>query len=104
LDRAVQERLARWIALLRQETGDDFPERVTAFRRAMAVHGKFGQPCPVCGSTVQRIRYADNQTDYCPGCQTDGRLLADRSLSLLLKKDWPRTPEALDELRAGTQP
>jgi formamidopyrimidine-DNA glycosylase len=101
LHRATQETLAHWIELLRKETGDDFPENVTAFRPGMAVHGKFGQPCPVCGMKVQRIRYADNETNYCPGCQTGGKLLADRSLSALLKKDWPRTPEELDEMRAG---
>ena len=99
LHRAVQETLLFWIDRLRQETGDAFPENVTAFRPEMAVHGKFGQPCPVCGAKVQRIRYADNETNYCPGCQTRGRLLADRSLSLLLKKDWPKTPEELEDLR-----
>ncbi len=99
LHRAVQETLRSWIFLLREQTGQDFPENVTAFRPEMAVHGKFGQRCPVCGAKVQRIRYADNETNYCPGCQTGGRLLADRSLSLLLKKDWPKTPEELDELR-----
>jgi formamidopyrimidine-DNA glycosylase len=99
LHRATQSTLTRWIELLRQQTGDGFPERVTAFRPEMAVHGKFGKPCPVCGLKVQRIRYADNETNYCPGCQTGGKLLADRSLSLLLKKDWPKTPEELDEMR-----
>jgi formamidopyrimidine-DNA glycosylase len=99
LHRATQESLNHWIALLRQQAGDDFPENVTAFRPEMAVHGKFGKPCPVCGEKVQRIRYADNETNYCPKCQTGGRLLADRSLSLLLKKDWPKTPEELEELR-----
>jgi formamidopyrimidine-DNA glycosylase len=99
LHRATQESLKHWIALLRRQTGDDFPENVTAFRPEMAVHGKFGKPCPVCGEKVQRIRYADNETNYCPKCQTGGRLLADRSLSLLLKKDWPKTPEELEELR-----
>jgi formamidopyrimidine-DNA glycosylase len=96
---AVQETLLLWVERLRKETGDAFPENVTAFRPEMAVHGKFGQPCPVCGAKVQRIRYADNETNYCPGCQTSGRLLADRSLSLLLKKDWPKTPEELEYLR-----
>ena len=96
---AVQETLAHWIRLLRTETGERFPENVTAFRPGMAVHGKFGQPCPACGAKVQRIRYADNETNYCPTCQTGGKLLADRSLSLLLKKDWPKTPEELEELR-----
>jgi len=99
LHQATQETLRSWIRLLRQQTGDQFPENVTAFRPEMAVHGKFGRPCPVCGAKVQRIRYADNETNYCPGCQTGGKLLADRSLSLLLKKDWPKTPDELEELR-----
>jgi len=99
LHRATQEAMAHWISLLRQQTGGDFPENVTAFRPEMAVHGKFGCPCPVCGAKIQRIRYAANETNYCPGCQTGGRLLADRSLSLLLKKDWPKTPEELEEMR-----
>jgi formamidopyrimidine-DNA glycosylase len=103
LHRAAQETLGHWIELLRKETGDGFPENVTAFRPGMAVHGKFGQPCPVCGMKVQRIRYAANETNYCPGCQTRGKLLADRSLSVLLKKDWPQTPEELEELRAGSR-
>jgi len=97
---ATQETLRNWIDLLRTQTGDTFPENVTAFRSEMAVHGKFGKPCSVCGTKVQRIRYQDNETNYCPRCQTGGRLLADRSLSLLLKKDWPKTPEELEELRA----
>ena len=96
---ATQAVLTGWIALLRQQTGNDFPENVTAFRPEMAVHGKFGRPCPVCGSKVQRIRHADNETNYCPKCQTGGRLLADRALSLLLKKDWPRTFEELEEMK-----
>jgi formamidopyrimidine-DNA glycosylase len=100
LHRATQETLSHWIELLRKETGDGFPEKVTAFRPDMGVHGKFGQPCPVCGMKVQRIRYAANETNYCPGCQTRGKLLADRSLSVLLKKDWPRTPEEFEEMRA----
>jgi formamidopyrimidine-DNA glycosylase len=86
-----------WIERLRAETGDGFPEKVTAFRKEMAVHGRFGQPCPRCGEKIQRIRYADNETDYCARCQTGGKLLADRGLSRLLKQDWPRT---LDELEA----
>jgi formamidopyrimidine-DNA glycosylase len=98
---ATQQTLAHWIEILRHEAGDSFPENVTAFRPDMAVHGKFGRACPVCGTKVQRIRYADNETNYCPGCQTDGKLLADRSLSLLLRKDWPKTPEELDELRSS---
>jgi formamidopyrimidine-DNA glycosylase len=82
-----------WADRLRQETGDGFPENVTAFRPEMAVHGRFGQPCPVCGSAVQRIVYAENETNYCPRCQTGGKILADRSLSRLLKNDWPKTIE-----------
>jgi len=96
---AVVATLNLWTERLRQEAAGAFPEGVTAFRPEMSVHGKFGQPCPVCGSKVQRIRYQDNETNYCPRCQTGGRLLADRSLSLLLKKDWPKTAEELDELR-----
>jgi len=96
---SAQGILKAWIQLLREQTGDDFPEKVTAFRPEMAVHGKFGHSCPVCGAKIQRIRYAENETNYCPGCQTGGKLLADRSLSLLLKKDWPRTPEELEEMR-----
>lgn len=99
LHRATQETLRHWIELLREQTGEGFPENVTAFRPEMKVHGKFGQSCPVCGAKVQRIRYADNETNYCPRCQTGGKLLADRSLSLLLKSDWPKTPEELEELR-----
>jgi len=102
LHRATQETLLHWITVLRNETGDGFPEHVTAFRPGMAVHGKFGQPCPDCGATVQRIRYADNETNYCPSCQTGGKLLADRSLSLLLKKDWPQSAEELEEMRRSS--
>jgi formamidopyrimidine-DNA glycosylase len=98
---ATREILSLWIERLRSETGDGFPEGVTAFRSEMAVHGKFGKPCPVCGTAVQRIRYADNETNYCPTCQTGGKLLADRSLSQLLKKDWPKTLEELEELRSS---
>ena len=83
--------LMEWTDRLRAEAGDAFPEKVTAFRPEMAVHGRFGQPCPVCGTPVQRIRYADNETNYCARCQTDGKLLADRGLSRLLKQDWPRS-------------
>jgi formamidopyrimidine-DNA glycosylase len=97
---ATQQTLKHWIEILRREAGDNFPEKVTAFRPEMAVHGKFGKPCLVCGAKVQRIRYADNETNYCPDCQTGGKLLADRSLSLLLRKDWPGTPEELEELRS----
>jgi formamidopyrimidine-DNA glycosylase len=88
---ATQTTLIEWIDRLRQETGDGFPEKVTAFREGMAVHGRYGQPCPDCGSPVQRIRYADNETNYCARCQTGGRLLADRAMSRLLKQDWPRS-------------
>ncbi|MBI2826076.1 MAG: formamidopyrimidine-DNA glycosylase [Planctomycetia bacterium] len=95
LHAAVLDVLREWIDRLRSEVGDEFPENVTAFRPAMAVHGRFGKPCPACGAPVQRIRYADNETNYCPGCQTGGKILADRSLSRLLKDDWPRH---LDEL------
>ncbi len=98
---AIRTTLTEWIDRLREETGDGFPESVTAFHPGMAVHGKYGQPCPVCGSTIQRIRYAHNETNYCPTCQTGGRLLADRALSRLLKQDWPRRPEELEE---RTQP
>jgi formamidopyrimidine-DNA glycosylase len=91
LFRAIRETLATWIERLRAETGDAFPEKVTAFREGMAVHGRFRKPCPVCGSPVQRVRYATNEVNYCATCQTGGRLLADRSLSRLLKQDWPRS-------------
>lgn len=101
LHEATRKTLIDWIGRLWAETGDTFPENVTAFRPGMAVHGRFGQRCPVCGAVVQRIRYAENETDYCPTCQTGGKLLADRALSLLLKKDWPKTPEALEEMRSG---
>ena len=94
---ATRETLALWIERLKGEAEAAFPEKVTAFREEMAVHGKFGKPCPRCGSPVQRIRYADNETNYCAVCQTEGKVLADRSLSRLLGKDWPRT---LDELEA----
>jgi len=88
---AVRHTLTSWMARLRAETGEAFPEKVTAFRDGMAVHGRFRKPCPVCGSPVQRIRYAENEVNYCATCQTGGRLLADRSLSRLLKQDWPRS-------------
>lgn len=97
LFQAVRESLAEWTDLLREEVGDGFPKKVTAFRPDMAVHGKYGQPCPVCGSKVQRIVYASNETNYCATCQTNGKLLADRSLSRLLKSDWPKTIEDLEE-------
>ena len=89
--------MVEWITRLRNETGEMFPAKVTAFRKDMAVHGRFGLPCPVCDTPVQRIRYAENETNYCPTCQTDGKLLADRALSRLLKKDWPKTYEELEE-------
>jgi formamidopyrimidine-DNA glycosylase len=95
---ATQSTLLTWIERLRRETKDGFPEKVTAFRKDMAVHGRFGQPCPVCGTAIQRIRYADNETNYCPRCQTNGKLLADRALSRLLKSDWPKT---IDEWESG---
>jgi formamidopyrimidine-DNA glycosylase len=91
--------LADWIARLRAETGDGFPRKVTAFRDGMAVHGRYGQPCPDCGTPVQRIVYADNECNYCPGCQTGGKLLADRGLSRLLREDWPKSLEELEELK-----
>jgi formamidopyrimidine-DNA glycosylase len=93
---AVREVLDEWTGRLRAEAAKGFPEHVTAFRPEMAVHGRFGKPCPVCGTAVQRIRYAENETNYCPRCQTEGRVLADRSLSRLLKDDWPRTVEELE--------
>ncbi len=93
---AMQTVLREWVERMRTQANGGFPEKVTAFRPEMAVHGKFGQPCPVCGTAVQRIRYADNETNYCPRCQTEGRLLADRALSRLLKQDWPRRIEDLE--------
>ena len=93
LHRAAGEVLHEWIERLRTETAGKFPEKVTAFREGMAVHGRFRQPCPDCGAPVQRIRYADNETNYCARCQTGGRLFADRAMSRLLKEDWPRTLE-----------
>ena len=93
---ATRATLTQWIDRLQQETGETFPEKVTAFRDGMAVHGRYGQPCPVCGSPVQRIVYAANEANYCATCQTGGRLLADRSLSRLLREDWPRTLEELE--------
>ena len=95
---AVRSNLREWVGRLRTETGDEFPEKVTAFRPGMAVHGRYKEPCLRCGAKIQRIRYAANETNYCPNCQTSGKLLADRSLSRLLKADWPRTPEALEML------
>jgi len=101
---ATRETLTEWIDRLRNEVGDGFPEKVTAFREGMAVHGRFGKPCPVCGSRVQRIVYAENETNYCPRCQTGGKLLADRALSRLLNNDWPKTAEELEERRASPGP
>jgi formamidopyrimidine-DNA glycosylase len=94
---ATRETLELWIDRLRAEAEIGFPEKVTAFRKEMAVHGRYGEPCPRCGEKIQRIRYADNETNYCARCQTGGKVLADRSLSRLLRSDWPRT---LDELEA----
>jgi formamidopyrimidine-DNA glycosylase len=95
---AVRSTLVRWIDELRAETGDGFPEKVTAFRPNMAAHGRYKEPCVRCGAKIQRIRYAANETNYCPHCQTNGKLLADRALSRLLREDWPRTPEELELL------
>jgi formamidopyrimidine-DNA glycosylase len=95
---AVQTTLTRWVDELRAETGDGFPEKVTAFRPNMAAHGRYKEPCVRCGAKIQRIRYAANETNYCPHCQTNGKLLADRALSRLLREDWPRTPEELELL------
>jgi len=97
---ATRSTLTRWVEQLRKETGEGFPEKVTAFREDMAVHGRYKQSCPRCGSRIQRIRYAANETNYCPTCQTGGKLLADRALSRLLREDWPKTPEEL-EMRAS---
>jgi formamidopyrimidine-DNA glycosylase len=99
LHRATVETLTEWIVRLRSETGDGFPKKVTAFHKEMAVHGKHNEPCPRCGSPVQRIVYASNETNYCAECQTGGKLLADRALSRLLGEDWPRTLEELEELK-----
>ncbi len=98
---AVRETLLDWVDRLRRETGNGFPKKVTAFREEMAVHGRFGLPCPVCGTAVQRIVYAENETNYCPRCQTDGKVLADRAMSRLLHDDWPRSIEELEEAGRG---
>jgi formamidopyrimidine-DNA glycosylase len=98
LYQATQSTLAGWTERLREETGQGFPEKVTAFREGMAVHGRFGKPCPDCGAPVQRIVYAENETNYCARCQTGGKLLADRGLSRLLHEDWPKTLEELEEI------
>jgi formamidopyrimidine-DNA glycosylase len=96
---STRETLRLWMERLRGEAEAAFPEKVTAFREEMAVHGRYGKPCPRCGEKIQRIRYADNETNYCPRCQTGGKLLADRSLSRLLKSDWPRTMDELEMLK-----
>jgi formamidopyrimidine-DNA glycosylase len=96
LRQATRAILSEWTTRLRQEVGDGFPKKVTAFRHGMAVHGRYGKPCPDCGSPVQRIRYAENEANYCATCQTEGRLLRDRGLSRLLKDDWPRSLEEMD--------
>jgi formamidopyrimidine-DNA glycosylase len=102
LHAATLEVLGEWLARLRAEAAGGFPAKVTAFRPEMAVHGRFGKPCPVCNTEVQRIRYAENETNYCPRCQTGGKVLADRSLSRLLKDDWPRTIEELERGRRSS--
>jgi formamidopyrimidine-DNA glycosylase len=99
---ATQRTLKLWTDRLREESGATFPEKVTAFREGMAVHGRYGKPCPDCGAPVQRIVYAENETNYCARCQTGGKLLADRALSRLLHEDWPRTLEELEEIRPST--
>jgi formamidopyrimidine-DNA glycosylase len=96
---ATRETLTLWMDRLRAKVAEEFPEKVTAFREDMAVHGRYGKPCPRCGEKIQRIRYADNETNYCARCQTSGKVLADRSLSRLLKSDWPRTLEELEALK-----
>jgi formamidopyrimidine-DNA glycosylase len=98
---AVRVTLLQWISRLQAEAGDDFPDKVTAFHEGMAVHGRYGQPCPDCGSPVQRVVYAANEANYCANCQTGGRLLADRALSRLLRADWPRTLDELERKRRG---
>jgi formamidopyrimidine-DNA glycosylase len=98
---AARTTLEEWVVRLREESGEGFPTRVTAFREEMAVHGKHREPCPVCASPIQRIVYAENEANYCAGCQTGGKLLADRALSRLLKSDWPRTVEELENRRRG---
>ena len=103
LFRATRSTLAQWTERLRADAHGRFPENVTAFREGMAGHGRYKLPCPLCGTKVQRIRYASNETNYCPGCQTNGKLLADRALSRLLREDWPRTLEELELLTAKKQ-
>jgi len=101
LHRAMRQTLTEWVERLREEAGSEFPEKVTAFREEMAVHGRYRLPCPDCGKSVQRIVYAGNEANYCADCQTGGRLLADRALSRLLRQDWPRTVEALENRLKG---
>jgi formamidopyrimidine-DNA glycosylase len=101
LYRAVRSTLSEWIVLLRKEAGEKFPENVTAFREEMYVHGRYAQPCKKCGAKIQRIRYASNETNYCPNCQTGGKLLADRALSRLLREDWPRSLDEMDDYLAS---
>ena len=101
---ACRTSLVDWTDRLRRDAGDGFPEKVTAFRPDMAVHGKYGEPCPVCGTKVQRIRYASNEVNYCPRCQTEGKVLADRGLSRLLGSDWPKSIDELEELEAARAP
>jgi formamidopyrimidine-DNA glycosylase len=101
LHAATQATLREWLERLRVEAAGRFPEKVTAFREGMSVHGRYGKPCPACGTPVQRIVHAENETNYCPTCQTGGRLLADRALSRLLREDWPRTLEEMEERREG---
>jgi len=99
LYKAARESLIEWTDRLRKDASGKFPEKVTAFRKGMAAHGCYGEPCPTCGAKIQRIRYASNETNYCPTCQTGGKLLADRALSRLLREDWPRTLEELEDLK-----
>ncbi len=101
---AAQATLQLWIDRLRTDIGDRFPEKVTAFRDDMAVHGRYGKPCPVCGAPIQRIVYAKNEANYCATCQTGGKLLADRAMSRLLKRDWPRTLGAWEDMRGSDEP
>ena len=98
---ATRDALAEWVERLRDEADGKFPEKVTAFRPEMAVHGRYGEPCPRCGTKVQKIQYASNETNYCARCQTGGKLLADRSLSRLLREDWPRTPGRAGRTKSG---
>lgn len=101
---ATKKQLVQWTKTLREQSAKSFPKRVTAFREGMAAHGRYGEPCPRCGAKIQRIRYASNETNYCPQCQTKGKLLADRSLSRLLRDDWPRTEEELENMKRRHSP